>query len=183
MGKLWILLWYWIHPLFHLSFVVSPKKKKKKKTIMYLIHSKNIHSNHFNSIQFIWSNQIHFDPILTTSVHSVNFGPLQSVQSTLVHIGPFSPLWSFALLGPFRCTSVPQVNLSPFNQLQSFALFGPVGTLQSIRSFCSIRPLWSPRFSPFSPFGPLRSNLDHLVQLSPFGIVQSILFTLVYCSQ
>ena len=110
MGKLWILLWYWIHPLFHLSFVVSPKKKKKK-SIMYLIHSKNIPSNHFGSIQFIWSNQNHFDPIFC---------------SILVHVGPFSPLWSFTLFGPFRSTSVPQVYFSPF---------GPFSPLWSLLLF------------------------------------------------
>ena len=126
---------------------------------------------------------------------------------SVTQTSPLRLLWSFTLLGPFRSTLVPSVYFSPFgpfSPLQSIALslvhfgpllhFRPLGTIQSIRSFCSvtstlvsqiqsIRSFWSTSVYQlhYVEFGPLRSNSDHLlensillVQFSPFCPLQSI---------
>ena len=120
---------------------------------------------------------------------------------------PLRLLWSFTLFGPFRSTSVPLVYFSPFGPFSplwsiTFSLvhcgpllhFRPLGTIQSIRSFCSIRStlvlqvqsirsFWSTSIYQlhYVESGPLRSNSDHLlenlvllVQFSPFCPLQSI---------
>ena len=123
---------------------------------------------------------------------------------SVTQTSPLRLLWSFTLLRPFRSTSVPSVYFSPFGPfslLWSIALslvyfgpllhFRPLGTIQSIRSFCStlvsqVQSIWS--FWSTSVYqlhyvesGPLRSNSDHLlensvllVQFSPFCPLQSI---------
>ena len=126
---------------------------------------------------------------------------------SVTQTSPLRLLWSFTLFGPFRSTSVPSVYFSPFgpfSPLWSIALslvhcgpllhFRPLGTIQSIRSFCSIRStlvsqvqsiwsFWSTSFYQlhYVESGPLRSNSDHLlenlvllVQSSPFCPLQSI---------
>ena len=123
---------------------------------------------------------------------------------SVTQTSPLHLLWSLTLFGPFRSTSVPSVYFSPFgpfSPLWSIALslvhfgpllhFCPLGTIQSIRSFCStlvsqvqsIRSFWftSVYQLHYVESGPLRSNLDHflenlvlLVQFSPFCPLQSI---------
>ena len=126
---------------------------------------------------------------------------------SVTQTSPLRQLWSFTLLGPFRSISVPSVYFSPFgpfSPLWSITLslvhfgpllhFCPLGTIQSIRSFCSIRSTLVLQVQSIQSFwstsvyqlhyvesGPLRSNSDHLlvnsvllVQFSPFCPLQSI---------
>ena len=123
---------------------------------------------------------------------------------SVTQTSPLRLLWSFTLLGPFRSTSVPSVYFSPFGPFSPLWLialslvhfgpllhFRPLGTIQSIRSFCStlvsqvqsIRSFWSTSVYQlhYVESDQLRSNSDHmlensvlLVQFSPFCPLQSI---------
>ena len=123
---------------------------------------------------------------------------------SVTQTSPLRLLWSFTLLGQFWSTLVPSVYFSPFgpfSPLWSITLslvhfgpllhFRPLGTIQSIRSFCStlvsqvqsVRSFWSTSVYQlhYVESGPLRSNSDHLlensvllVQFSPFCPLQSI---------
>ena len=126
---------------------------------------------------------------------------------SVTQTSPLHLLWPFTLFGPFQSTSIPSVYFSPFGPFSPLWLialslvhfgpllhFHPLGTIQSIRSFCSIRSTLVSQVQSIRSFwstsiyqlhyvesGPLRSNSDHLlensvllVQFSPFCPLQSI---------
>ena len=163
MGRLWILLWYWSHPLFHLSLVVSPKKKKKK--------SNSLCKYPFKPLRFNLVHLIQLDPFRSNFDH---FGPRRSIQSSLVIFSFWSILVHFSPLGILQSTGSIQSTLVIHSFWSIFVYFGPLGILQSIWSFCSIRSTL------VSDVQFIRSFWFTSVQFRPFGSTWSICSSLVH---